>query len=165
MKFNQLQSKRQAPRRRAGRGIAAGRGKTAGRGTKGQKSRSGGNVRPFFAGGQVPLIRKLPKLPGFKSHRKPVSVIYTGQLDKIKTNSKVIDNHVLLRTGLVKDAFSCVKLIVKGSVESAHRLQIQGASKGAIAAVKKAGGEVVIVARPKRMRGDSLDSAKNVVKK
>ncbi len=52
-------------RKRVGRGTAAGQGKTAGRGTKGQNSRSGGGVRPYFEGGQLPLVRRLPHLRGF----------------------------------------------------------------------------------------------------
>ena len=67
-------------RKRVGRGIAAGQGKTAGRGTKGQNARSGGGVRPYFEGGQLPLIRKLPFARGvgfrdpWRVQYKPVNV-------------------------------------------------------------------------------------------
>ncbi len=69
MKLNELQPAPGAhkDRRRAGRGISAGRGKTAGRGTKGQGSRSGGTKAPYFEGGQLPLMRRLPHLGGFKN--------------------------------------------------------------------------------------------------
>ena len=63
MKLHDLQPASGAKKRRMrkGRGIAAGKGKTAGRGTKGQNSRSGGGVRPYFEGGQLPLVRRLPQ--------------------------------------------------------------------------------------------------------
>ena len=60
-------------RTRVGRGIAAGKGKTAGRGTKGQKSRAGGSIPPWFEGGQTPIHRRVPKLRGFKN---PFKIAY-----------------------------------------------------------------------------------------
>ena len=157
MKFNQLPglAPRQA-KRRHGRGISAGLGKTAGRGTKGQKSRSGGGVRPHFEGGQTPLVRRLPKLAGFRSRRPPSRTVYSGQLDEIKTNSKVIDNYVLAQAGLVPDAYSSVKLIKKGGVLKAlkddqpHNVRLQGISPAALKALVGAGGSFEKVARPQR---------------
>src|SRR5450759_144660 len=69
MKLNDLQPARGAhkDRTRVGRGISGGGGKTAGRGTKGQNSRSGGGPRPYFEGGQLPLVRRLPHLRGFNN--------------------------------------------------------------------------------------------------
>ena len=65
-------------RKRIGRGISAGKGKTAGRGTKGQSSRAGGGVRPYFEGGQLPIVRRLPHKRGFKN---PFRIHYTpGEL-------------------------------------------------------------------------------------
>ena len=151
-KFNQLTNLTTSrKRKRKGRGIAAGQGKTAGRGTKGQNSRTGGGVRPYFEGGQMPLIRKLPKLAGFRSHKTKASVIYTGQLDTIKTNSKVIDNYVLAQAGLVKDAYKKVKLIQGGDIKAAHSLQVQAVSKSAEKDLIAAGGsfeKVKILQRP-----------------
>ena len=148
MKFNQLTDlKTNKPRKRKARGIAAGSGKTAGRGTKGQNSRSGGGVRPHFEGGQTPLVRLLPKLAGFKSHRPKADIIYTGELDGIKTNSKVIDNYVLAQAGLVKDAFSRVKLIKKGEIKQAHSLQVQAISAAAKDDLLKAKGDFKKVSR------------------
>ena len=67
MKLHELQPAPGSNRERirSGRGISAGRGKTAGRGTKGQNSRSGGGKQPYFEGGQLPLVRRLPHLGGF----------------------------------------------------------------------------------------------------
>ena len=152
MKFNQLTNlKSNQSKKRKGRGIAAGSGKTAGRGTKGQNSRSGGGVRTYFEGGQTPLIQRLPKLPGFTSHRPETLTIYSGQLDSIKTNSKVIDNYVLVQAGLIEDAYRNVKLIRRGGeIKQAHQLQLQGASKQAQKDLIAAGGSFKKIPRPKR---------------
>jgi len=83
--MNNLVSIKSKTKKRVGRGIAAGQGKTAGRGTKGQKSRSGYNLPKRFEGGQTPISMRLPKLPGFTSHkRKPIVV----SLDQISANFK-----------------------------------------------------------------------------
>ncbi|MEK9156052.1 MAG: 50S ribosomal protein L15 [Patescibacteria group bacterium] len=80
-----LESVKTKSRKRLGRGIAAGGGKTAGRGTKGQKARAGYNLPRRFEGGQTPLSMRLPKLPGFKSHRPKKTVV---SLDEISTHYK-----------------------------------------------------------------------------
>src|SRR3569832_1078298 len=98
MKYNELQVTSTRNAKRVGRGISAGQGKTAGRGTKGQGSRTGSHKKPGFEGCQTPLMHRLPKLRGFKSHRPQVEVIYTGQLDKLGT---AVDNHKLAEAGLV----------------------------------------------------------------
>src|SRR4051812_15744538 len=98
MKYNELTISRNKSKRRVGRGISAGQGKTAGRGTKGQGARKSGGVRPGFEGGQMPLYMRVPKLRGFKSKRTPAEVVYTGQLDAIKTS--IIDTKALAEAGL-----------------------------------------------------------------
>src|SRR5918992_2625409 len=70
-------------RTRVGRGIAAGKGKTAGRGTKGQKARSGGSIPPWFEGGQTPILRRVPKLRGFKRRFKlDYEVVNVGRISE-----------------------------------------------------------------------------------
>ena len=171
MKFNQLAGlKKKQSAKRKGRGIAAGRGKTAGRGTKGQNSRSGGGVRPHFEGGQTPLVRRMPKKPGFRSHRPAAEVVYSGQLDNITTSSKVIDNHVLARAGIVTDAYSRVKLIKKGAVTKAHQVGLQAVSAAARTAVEEAGGSFEFSTRPQRpasekKAGRSNSRLKAIIKK
>lgn len=138
MKFNDLSvSKHKAPKR-VGRGIAAGQGKTAGRGTKGQNARTGSSRRPGFEGGQNPLMQRLPKLHGFRSHKVPAEVVYTGQLNSLK--SKIIDNTTVAESGLVSSPYVTVKLLVKGKLERAVAVKLQAASENAVAAVQKAGG-------------------------
>ena len=82
MKYNELRINQTETAKRVGRGIAAGQGKTAGRGTKGQEARTGSSNAPGFAGGQNPLMQRLPKLPGFRSHQSKPKLVYTGQLDQ-----------------------------------------------------------------------------------
>src|ERR1700749_980713 len=107
MKFHQLQTTKQRTANRVGRGIAAGQGKTAGRGTKGQGARTGSSAKPGFAGGSNPLMQKLPKLPGFRSHRVKAETIYTGQLEQF--GGKTVDATVLAEAGLISNAFVRVK--------------------------------------------------------
>jgi large subunit ribosomal protein L15 len=150
MKYHQLTAKPKRNARRVGRGIAAGGGKTAGRGTKGQRSRAGSSAKPGFAGGQTPLMRKLPKLPGFKSHRVAAETVYTGQLEGLK--SPAIDARVLADAGLISNPYVSVKLIVKGELKKKVAVKLPAASASAIEAVQKAGGsfeETARLARPK----------------
>ncbi len=138
MKYNELLAPRQTKTTRVGRGISAGRGKTAGRGTKGQGSRKSGGVRPGFEGGQMPLYMKLPKLRGFKSHRAPVEIVYTGQLDAIKKT--LIDTVALAEAGLVSSAHASTKVLLKGEVTTKKDVKLQSASRAAAKAITKAGG-------------------------
>src|SRR4051794_17227233 len=117
MKFNDLTITRNKSSKRVGRGIAAGKGKTAGRGTKGYGARTGSKARPGFSGGQNPLMQKLPKLPGFRSHRTPMETVYTGQLEAV--SGKTINAEVLAKAGLISNPFVRVKLLLKGEVSKA----------------------------------------------
>jgi len=145
MKYNQLQVSGKKSPKRVGRGIAAGQGKTAGRGTKGQSSRTGGRVRPGFEGGQTPLYKHIPKLPGFRSIRPKTENVYTGQLDAFA--NKTVDNFTLANAGLISSPYVKVKLILKGEVTKKVTVKLQGASQNAVAAVQKAGGSFDQVAQ------------------
>ena len=154
MKFHELQTKSKGSPKRVGRGISAGQGKTAGRGTKGQRSRTGSSKRPGFAGGQLPLMQRLPKLPGFRSIRVPMENVYTGQLDSIKG---VVDNFSVADAGFVSSPYVRVKLVVKGEVTKKAEVKLQGASEAAIAAVQKAGGSFAVIPQVKRQKQDKPD--------
>ena len=146
MKINQLTAFDANRRpRRSGRGIAAGRGKTAGRGTKGQKSRSGGSTRPGFEGGQNPLVRRLPKLPGFHRHRPPAQTVYTGDLDQLPDGA--ITTQLLAAQRLIDDAYWPTKLIVKGVVSQPRQVELQFASQAAVVQLEAAGGSFKTVPR------------------
>lgn len=149
MKFHELQTKSKGSPKRVGRGISAGQGKTAGRGTKGQRSRTGSSRKPGFSGGQLPLMQRLPKLPGFRSIRTPMENVYTGQLDSIKG---VVDNFSVADAGLTSSPYVRVKLVVKGDVTKKADIKLQAASATAIAAVQKAGGSFTAVEQVKRQK-------------
>jgi large subunit ribosomal protein L15 len=148
MKYNELKVKKNKQANRVGRGISAGQGKTAGRGTKGQGARTGSTKKPGFAGGSNPLMQKLPKLAGFKSHRTKAEVIYTGQLESFA--NKTVDTTALSEAGLISNPFVKVKLIVKGDLNSKVTLQLSNASEPAIAMIEKAGGTFSKVSRLQR---------------
>lgn len=138
MKVNELEVTSHKAKKRVGRGISAGQGKTAGRGTKGQNSRTGNKHYATFTGGQGPLMRRIPKHRGFKSIRVPAQVVYTDQLNDLK--SKTADNTTLAEAGLVVTPYHAIKVIVRGELQNAVTLKVQGASKGAQEAIVKAGG-------------------------
>jgi large subunit ribosomal protein L15 len=138
MKINELNVAKNKSAKRVGRGIAAGQGKTAGRGTKGQMSRTGSHKRPGFEGGQNPLMQRLPKLPGFRSHKAKAEVVYTGQLDAFA--GKTADAEAFAAAGLITNAFVKVKVIAKGEVTKKVTVKAQGISASALEAVQKAGG-------------------------
>lgn len=148
MKIHELNVSKTRKSNRVGRGIAAGQGKTAGRGTKGYGSRTGSKRRPGFEGGQNPLMKRLPKVRGFKSKRTPMVTVYTGDLASVKGT---VDNFSLFEAGLVAHPYSRVKLVVRGEVSGKHTVKLQGASKTAIEAVKKAGGSFDVVEQIKRL--------------
>jgi large subunit ribosomal protein L15 len=150
MKYHELTTQPSRAARRVGRGIAAGRGKTAGRGTKGQKARTGSSAKPGFAGGQNPLMQKLPKLPGFKSHRIPPETVYTGQLEQF--SGKTVTAEALAEAGLISNSYVTVKLLVKGDLTKKITVKLPLASASAITAIEKTGGsfeKTTRLSRPK----------------
>lgn len=155
MKYHELQTTKPKAGKRVGRGIAAGQGKTAGRGTKGQGARTGSSAKPGFAGGSNPLMQKLPKLPGFRSHRVKAETVYTGQLDQFA--GKTIDATVLAEAGLISNAYVTVKLLVKGEVTKKVSVKLPKASETAIAAVQAAGGSFEPTARLQRIKTTKKD--------
>ena len=157
MKYNQLQTVPGKNPKRVGRGISAGQGKTAGRGTKGQKSRTGSSKKPGFEGGQNPLMQRLPKLRGFKSHRVPVETVYTGQISGL---TGTIDNYKLAETGLSTSPYSKVKLLLGGEVDKKLSVKLQSASAGAIDAIKKKGGDFKETPRIGRQAKKQTESKK-----
>lgn len=148
MKYNQLEVSSKKNPKRVGRGISGGQGKTAGRGTKGQKSRAGSSRKPGFEGGQNPLMQRLPKLKGFKSHKTPRDIVLTGQLESLGVTA--VDNQVLASKGIIESAHTDVKLIAGGDITKKLTIKLQFASKGAVEIVKKKGGSFTQVPRAAR---------------
>ena len=126
--------------KRCGRGIGSGLGKTGGRGHKGQKSRTGGSVRPGFEGGQMPLQKRLPKY-GFTSRLAAVTAeIRLSELNLIEGD--VADMAALLKARLINNNISRAKVIASGELKKSITLKGLGATKGAAAAIVAAGGKV-----------------------
>ena len=129
--------------KRLGRGIGSGLGKTSGKGHKGQWARSGGGVRPGFEGGQMPLIRRVPKR-GFNNHfSKVYSIVNLSVLEGFEANS-VVDMQVLNEKGLIKVVKGSIGLKVLGNGTLTKALTVKAASFSASAkdAIEKAGGTV-----------------------
>lgn len=126
--------------KRVGRGIGSGVGKTGGRGHKGQKSRSGGSVKPGFEGGQMPIQRRLPKY-GFTSRKSLVSDQVT--LSEIaKVEGDVVSLETLKAAGLVKKDKLFVKVLKSGEITRAVTVSGLKVTKGALEAIQAAGGKV-----------------------
>jgi len=132
-------------RKRVGRGIAAGQGKTAGRGTKGQRARSGGSLPPYFEGGQLPLVRRLPFARGV-GFRDPWRVRFTPvnleRLTKFRKGS-VVTPETLARAGIIKRADELVVILGRGELSKPLTIQAHRFSASARAKIEAAGGTVV----------------------
>ncbi len=126
--------------KRVGRGIGSGLGKTAGRGHKGQKSRSGGSVRPGFEGGQMPLQKRLPKY-GFTSRISRVTAeIRLSELNKVEGD--VVSVESLRSAGLINNNITRAKVFLSGELKKAVTVKGLRITKGALAAIEAAGGKV-----------------------
>src|SRR5260221_9091513 len=142
MKLNTLNPARgsKSDRHRVGRGVGSGWDKTAGRGHKGQKARSGGFHKVGFEGGQMPLHRRLPKR-GFVSLTRGDTVeVRLSSLDKLPVDD--IDILVLKQAGVVPNAALSAKVILNGEIKRKVTLRGLLVTKGARAAIEKAGGSV-----------------------
>ena len=152
MKLNELRDNAGARkgRVRVGRGIGSGLGKTAGRGQKGQKSRSGVSVWGF-EGGQMPLHMRLPKRGFNNIFAKDYAEVNIGAIQKAIDAGKLdakgtLDHDALKAAGLARGGKDGVRLLAKGAVTAKVQLKVAGASKGAVAAIEKAGGSVEVIA-------------------
>ena len=150
MKLHELRDNDGAskPRKRVGRGPGSGMGKTGGRGIKGQKSRSGVAINGY-EGGQMPLYQRLPKRGFSKPNRKEFAVVNLGLIQKFVDAGKLdakatITEDVLVASGLVRRKLDGIRVLAKGDVSAKLTLEVTGASKSAVAAVKKAGGSITL---------------------
>ena len=127
-------------RTRVGRGISAGRGKTAGRGTKGQNSRSGGGKQPYFEGGQLPLVRRLPHLGGFTNiWRVEFFEVNVDRLNVFPAGTEITPE-VLVMAGVIKSDRQPVKILGEGELDRALSVKAQKFSASAKAKILAAGG-------------------------
>ena len=129
---------------RVGRGTGSGCGKTSGRGHKGQKSRSGGGVRPGFEGGQMPIYRRLPKR-GFKNiWRKNYAEVNVATLN-IFDDATTVDAVALVEAGILKNVRDGVRILGDGELTKKLNVKAQGFTKSAIAKIEAAGGTAEVI--------------------
>lgn len=130
-------------RKRIGRGPASGTGKTAGRGLNGQKSRAGGGKGTGFEGGQTPLARRLPKLPGFRNiNRVEYVPVNVSRIEAYFENGDVVDTEALVAKGIVKKSTDLVKVLGDGEITKAVTVKVDKVSASAKAKIEAAGGKV-----------------------
>jgi large subunit ribosomal protein L15 len=136
-------SKRAA--KRLGQGIGSGTGKTSGKGNKGHKSRTGGGVRPGFEGGQMPLIRRIPKR-GFNNARftRKYQVVNLDSLDK-KFEGGEVSVKELYEARLVRSLCLPVKLLATGEVTRPFTVKVDAISQSARQKIEAAGGKVEVI--------------------
>lgn len=126
--------------KRVGRGIGSGLGKTAGRGHKGQKSRSGGKVRPGFEGGQMPLQKRLPKY-GFTSRiSRTTAQVRLSELNAV--DGDIVDLQSLKSADLINENIARVRVFLSGELTKPVTVKGVAVTKGAREAIEKAGGKV-----------------------
>ena len=129
-------------KKRVGRGSSSGWGKTSGRGQKGQKSRSGGGVRPGFEGGQLPLQKRLPTF-GFRSRISMVtSEVRTSEIESMST--EVINIESLKAAGLIRKHIKRARIMLSGVVKRSVEITDSNISvtSGARRAIEEAGGSI-----------------------
>lgn len=144
MKLNEMQIPKSAtskPTKRRGRGHATGQGCTSGRGHKGQNSRSGGGVRRSFEGGQMPLIRRVPKRGFFNPFRTTYDVVNVGDIAKKELTGEITPES-LKAAGLIRNSADLVKVLGEGELSTAITVKAHKFSKSAREKIEKAGGTV-----------------------
>ena len=130
--------------KRLGCGESSGHGKTSGKGTKGQKARSGGSIRLGFEGGQMPLIRRLPKR-GFNNaaFHKRYAVVNVRDLNAFKAGT-VVNEDLLREWNLVRGHFGGIKILGEGELKHDLKVQVDKISTTAREKIEKAGGTITL---------------------
>lgn len=133
-------------RKRIGRGPGSGTGKTAGKGHKGQKSRSGYSRRYGFEGGQMPLVRRLPKRGFTNIFRVEFQVVNLRDLERVFADGDTVSPESLTDKGLVRGGKRLVKVLGDGELSKKLAVQVHKFSASARAGIEKAGGSCEVVA-------------------
>ncbi len=149
MRLNELRPARGARKKpkRVGRGPGSGHGKTSTKGHKGQLARAGGPQPPGFEGGQMPLIRRVPKRGFVNPFRTEYSVVNLASLDRFDATTPVGPER-MRAAGLVRSASALIKILGDGAVTKALLVQAHKFSQTAMEKIKRAGGRVEVIAAP-----------------
>ena len=160
MKLLNLKSKVKKIRKRVGRGNGSGMGTYSCRGMNGQNSRAGGKRRPGFEGGQTPLIRKMPKIKGFRSpNRVEFQAVNVGTLEKL--DAEIIDITVLYENNLISKKNLPVKILGMGELTKKLEVKVDKVSASAREKIEKAGGKVVELMQEEKKEEEPKEDSKN----
>lgn len=132
-------------RKRVGRGESSGQGKTAGKGMNGQKSRVGKQVHPGFEGGQMPLIKRVPKR-GFSNHRfkKVYTIVNLDTLERVYENNETVNIETLFDKGVIKKVNDGIKILGEGEFTKKLNVVADKISESAKAKIEANGGKVEV---------------------
>ena len=130
--------------KRKGRGHGSGNGKTGGRGHKGQKARSGGKVRAGFEGGQMPLVRRVPKRGFNNIFAKPLTAINVAVLNRFEDGA-VVDAQALIEAGIINSCPNGLKVIANGNLTKKITVKAAAFSESAKEKIEQAGGKAEVV--------------------
>jgi len=147
VKLNDLQIPKEVTTKstkRLGRGPGTGQGCTSGKGHKGQRSRSGGGVRRGFEGGQMPLIRRVPKRGFFNIFRKTYEIVNLSDITGKELGGEITPD-ILKTAGLVNKSDTKVKVLGSGEINKALNIKAHAFSKSAREKIEKAGGTVEVI--------------------
>lgn len=145
MKLHELSPAQPAEdRKRIGRGNGSGNGKTAGKGHKGQKARSGGGVRIGFEGGQMPLMRRIPKRGFNNLFATKYAIINVSDLNRFN-DGDVVGVTELINAGLVKKEYDGVKVLGNGDITVKVTVKAAKFSQSAVEKIEKAGGKTEVM--------------------
>jgi large subunit ribosomal protein L15 len=132
-------------RKRLGRGIGSGLGKTAGRGHKGQRSRPGYNALSVFEGGQMPLVRRIPKRGFHNQFALEVAIVNVGDLQLRFEAGEEVSPATLKTRGLVKGQYDVLKVLGNGELSKSLKISAHRFSASAKVKIEQAGGQVTVL--------------------
>lgn len=131
-------------RKRRGRGAGSGHGQTSGRGDKGQKARSGGNIQPWFEGGQLPLHRRVPKRGFTNIFRKEYAIINLRDLSRFDAGTSLTPD-LFWREGMIKHPKGLVKILGVGEISQPLNISAHKFSRSAVQKIEAAGGKAEVI--------------------
>lgn len=132
-------------KKRLGRGTGSGTGKTSGRGHKGQGSRSGSSMHPLFEGGQMPLVRRIPKRGFTNSFADTVECLNVSDIDIFFGNGDTVSPEVIEERKIIKKNFDRFKVLGDGELTKSLTVMAHSFSKSAVQKIEAAGGKVVVL--------------------
>ena|SRR5918996_3183036 len=148
MKLHELKPAPRSKKRRkiVGRGRGSGHGTTAGRGGKGQTARTGSSIPSWFEGGQMPLIRRLPKRGFTNIFKKDYAIVNVETLERLDSEQEITPE-LLVQKGLIRARHDGVKVLGTGTLSKAFTVRAHKFSKSAVAKIEAAEGKVQVIDR------------------